>query len=405
MLAAPPSQLARWGALGLAAAVFGCSDGPAAPPMPSATAMSLEIQAGDGQTAAPGHAVALAPAVRVLDGSGKPLSGVTVRFEVVAGGGEVEHGSADTDSRGIASAGVWTLGGAKGANTMDATVDGLDPLRFTATAESPFSIAVRYVGPATARQRLAVDRAIERWTTAVVTELTDIPLTSAAGECFETQPAVDELIDDLLILVRFEDIDGEAGTLGKAGPCYIRTGSSLPIMGLLVLDNADLAKLETVGLLDDVVLHEVGHVLGIGSLWQQLGLVSGVGGSDPRFTGAHASAAYTLLDPAGGTVPVEGTGGAGTRDSHWRETTFKTELMTGFLGSAPNPLSAMTVASLKDLGYGTNAFAASDYALPAAGALPPVQFGELDETVVRPKYSVDQQGNRREIFHTSNGSR
>jgi hypothetical protein len=51
-------------------------------------------------------------------------------------------------------------------------------------------------------------------------------------------------------------------------------------------------------------------------------------------------------------VPVENTGGAGTRDGHWRESVFGSELMTGFYDSGvANPLSAVSAASLRDLGY------------------------------------------------------
>ncbi len=40
------------------------------------------------------------------------------------------------------------------------------------------------------------------------------------------------------------------------------------------------------------MLHEMGHVLGIGTIWQARGLVSGAGTSNPLFTGANAVAAY-----------------------------------------------------------------------------------------------------------------
>jgi hypothetical protein len=49
---------------------------------------------------------------------------------------------------------------------------------------------------------------------------------------------------------------------------------------------------------------------------------------------------------------------------HWREETFFNELMTGFLGSPPSPLSRLTVASLADLGYGVDFGAADPYSLP-----------------------------------------
>jgi len=56
-----------------------------------------------------------------------------------------------------------------------------------------------------------------------------------------------------------------------------------------------------------------------------------------------------------GAVPLETGGGSGTAGSHWSEAVFNTELMTGYndvgTEAIPDPLSALTVASLKDLGY------------------------------------------------------
>jgi hypothetical protein len=62
------------------------------------------------------------------------------------------------------------------------------------------------------------------------------------------------------------------------------------------------------------------------------------------------------------SVPVEGTQGSdGTINSHWRESTFGNELMTGFINSGTNPLSVMSIRSLEDLGYTVNAAAAEPY--------------------------------------------
>jgi Leishmanolysin len=68
-------------------------------------------------------------------------------------------------------------------------------------------------------------------------------------------------------------------------------------------------------------------------------------------------------------VPVENTGGPGTADSHWRETVFRNELMSGFIAEPGNPLSRMTVASLGDLGYEVDLEAAEPYVLPNLLAL------------------------------------
>jgi adhesin/invasin len=92
---------------------------------------------GIGQTATVNTAVAVAPAVLVTDGEGNPVSGIPVTFDVGSGGGSVTGGNATTGADGIARVGTWTLGRNAGANTLEATVEGLDlegsPATFTAT--------------------------------------------------------------------------------------------------------------------------------------------------------------------------------------------------------------------------------------------------------------------------------
>ena len=63
------------------------------------------------------------------------------------------------------------------------------------------------------------------------------------------------------------------------------------------------------------------------------------------------------------------TGGSGTRDGHWRESTFDTELMTGFTERGPMPLSVITVGALADLGYTVDRSKADPYTVPSTLAL------------------------------------
>ena len=136
------------------------------------------------------------------------------------------------------------------------------------------------------------------------------------------------------------------------------------------LDEADLADLQAEGMLEDVIVHELGHILGFGTLWNASSndFLVGGGTADPHFNGPGAIAAF---DAAGGSsrtfpkVPVENTGGSGTRDSHWREAVHNSELMTGWIesGGVLNPLSAITIASLADMGYAVNMSAADAYLL------------------------------------------
>jgi len=101
----------------------------------------------------------------------------------------------------------------------------------------------------------------------------------------------------------------------------------------------------------------MGHVLGFGTLWTNFNFLADPaldGGLDPAFTGPLAMAEFDTEGGAaytGAKVPVENTGGYGTADSHWRESVFGNELMTGWIGYPPNPLSGVTIASLADLGY------------------------------------------------------
>ena len=63
---------------------------------------------------------------------------------------------------------------------------------------------------------------------------------------------------------------------------------------------------------------------------------------------------------------MEATGGSGTALSHWRESVFTNELMTGWAGPGTSlPLSTVTIGSLADLGYTVN-YAAADPFIPAS---------------------------------------
>lgn len=158
-------------------------------------------------------------------------------------------------------------------------------------------------------------------------------------------------------------VDGQGGILGSSNYTGILNG--LPVSGSMVFDTADLAWLESSGDLPVVIRHEMGHVLGIGTLWASKALVAGAGGADPEFTGAKAVAAYDSLFGATGTVPVEAGGGSGTAGVHWRDATFGAELMTGYLNSGqPNPCSLVTVQSLADIGWQADPNAAEAYTPP-----------------------------------------
>jgi hypothetical protein len=253
-----------------------------------------------------------------------------------------------------------------------------------------FNIDIRFMGGTPNAVVLAAfQNARERWQRIITGNLPNVQFTQSAGTCAGVAyPALDEVVDDLIIFVLVTAIDGPGGTLGSAGPCWLRgEPSGLPVIGGIRLDSDDLDRMATNGTLTDVILHEIGHVLGIGTLWSrpQFSLLQGAGGSDPRYTGRRARHGFVLgggLTPE--SVPVENTGGPGTRDGHWREVILSNELMTGFVNSAGNPLSSITIGSLMDLGYQVNFGAADPYLLP--GVLGPnmLGFGTVERLAEEP---------------------
>jgi hypothetical protein len=99
-------------------------------------------------------------------------------------------------------------------------------------------------------------------------------------------------------------------------------------------------------------------------------------------------------------VPVENTGGQGTRDAHWRESIFGRELMQGFAKAGGMPLSRITTGSLQDMGYLVNLNASDSYSLTA-----PLRFDALgtiglslgNDIMDTPLIEVDQAGRQRLI--------
>jgi hypothetical protein len=160
------------------------------------------------------------------------------------------------------------------------------------------------------------------------------------------------VIDDILITASLASIDGGGGILAQAGPDFVRPGSYLPWQGTMQFDAADAGYYNGIGIFDDIVLHEMIHTIGFGTIWTNLGLISG-----GNFAGSRANA----TDSRSGLIPLELDGGAGTSYSHWDEETFGTELMTGFIDN-DNYLSYMTIASLGDLGY--NVVSGASYTPP-----------------------------------------
>ena len=215
-------------------------------------------------------------------------------------------------------------------------------------------------------------RARNRWMQVITGDLPSNQSSSIPAElkypCTNNPSAI---IDDLVICGRVvqidgtpeKPIDGKNGTiLGQGGALWIQqnpiTGKWMPVTGSMTMDIADIDRLIANSRLEGLVLHEMGHVFGIGGQWKRNSIVD----ENLNYIGQNAIRVWkndwgcvTNAPP----VEKDGDPGGGTRGVHWDEKCLKNELMTGY---APfGPLSRLTIATLNDLGYTVNYAAADPY--------------------------------------------
>ena len=325
-----------------------------------------------------GTAISTPVTLRVVDANGRGVKGQTVNFAVTAGGGSLAAATATTDANGNVTLPTWTLGKSAVAQTVHAT-SGSFSADVNASVRSDYGIEVRFFGDAMSAEHQALfTNAAARLRGIVTGDLINVQISEPidlATSCGMTGlPSIAEPIDDVIIYAAVQTIDGAGKVLAQAGPCLVRTAqyNRLTVVGVMSFDIADLEGLANGGRLQDVITHEMLHVLGIGTLWQTRNLLSGKGTDTVNYVGSLARVG--CVDSGGGaacaaSVPVENTGGSGTRDGHWRESTFDAELMTGYAEKGDMPLSVMTVAALEDLGYAINREAKDVYSVPTQSAI------------------------------------
>ncbi|CAM9592507.1 unnamed protein product, partial [Laminaria digitata] len=183
----------------------------------------------------------------------------------------------------------------------------------------PFFIEIDFIGTWTDARRAVFQAAADRWSEVI----THVPCGGS-----NDNPA-----GRLLISSTLQEIDGPGNVLGSAGPSMIWSACrTISFLGTMRFDIDDIANLERDGIFEGVILHEMGHVIGVGTLW-------GVGfGScttcretgGPAWTCPAAVSAYADIGGSDADI-VELDGGGGTACGHLDETIFDDELMTGFV--------------------------------------------------------------------------
>jgi hypothetical protein len=229
-------------------------------------------------------------------------------------------------------------------------------------AQASFNINISYSGSWTTAEQSAFTQAETFWES-VITGYQPSFMQEAAN--YNVTPT------GINIAATSAYIDGVGNVLGSAGPTTAWFGTTYVVAnsGAMNFDSADMTAMVNNGSFAKVVMHEMGHVLGIGTLWTDNGVYVDNSG---HYTGANALAAYRseFNQPGASYVPVELGGGTGTANGHWNEVDggagltgiqdaqgrdMRDEIMTGWLNNTPNAfISRTTKASLIDIGYTVN---------------------------------------------------
>lgn len=234
------------------------------------------------------------------------------------------------------------------------------------TCSAEFIIQVNYTGDQTYKP--IFDDAALRWQSLIPGYRNGFVIDRTSG----SSAALGSQLTTLQINASVTFIDGSGGILGSAGPSEYAVDQQnfrLATDGSMRFDSADVTSLVNSGVFDDVILHEMAHVMGFGTTWDFNNVyVDGSG----EFTGAVATSFWQSEFGQIGTPNVERGGGSGTMDGHWNEVDggagftnirdslgrdMRYELMTGWLNndSQGSPfISNMTLGSFFDIGYQAN---------------------------------------------------
>ena len=262
------------------------------------------------------------------------------------------------------------------------------PYRLFEDRGSPFDIELVFLDDFTEIEQKAWHQIAHRWEAAIQMDLPDYTFSARrnllCGDHSISIPAGEQIDDLRIYITNFVDLYGQGGF---GGPQISRRSSSMPIIGcvgIAVKSQGDFHGMWRTG------LHEIGHVLGIGTTWDRM--IRDLNG-DTHFAGPQAIAAF---DQAGGSdyqgakVPIGRLSDDPYYRSHWRGSVVSGELMTS---GGSSVLSAITLGALSDLGYTVDFSMADPYELPPPGAAKPVAdavpFCSLEVEGLPPTVYVD----------------
>jgi hypothetical protein len=183
--------------------------------------------------------------------------------------------------------------------------------------------------------------AAKRWEQIIISDIDDVPVseiddepTGAPGCSYPTGS-----IDDIYLCVSYKQLP--KGIIGQGGYNYIRNTNQLPILGYVQLDPDEIERERSGGYLNDLILHEIGHAIGLGTTR---------GNCPATNTLSKANLEYQRISNCSTPIPMDRPPSCG----HYSEACLGTELMTPSVMPGDSPISRITIGWLDDLGYDVN---------------------------------------------------
>lgn len=258
------------------------------------------------------------------------------------------------------------------------------------TTEPPaeeFDLELVIVDEGSASQNGIITRVAERYESMMGLGDFDATLNVAADECAPGMPEVTgQPLDDIAVYVMIGPLDGAGNAVAMSGTCpgWYRVGAGgwvgMPGLGAVVLDEADIAELESEGVLEAVVTREMARALGFNPLmWDAHGFLQNPSLPEEPDADTHMNAPLVVaaFNAAGGEgyagtrVPLENGAVEGISDVFWRASVFGDEVMTPYVTGDSQPLSRITLEALYEVGYELDVTMADPFTLASARSARP----------------------------------
>ena len=217
------------------------------------------------------------------------------------------------------------------------------PDRAPRDSTGQFDITVEFGEGFNEEWRQAILHSVARWEQVITA---DYPSSNASlagcGIAHEVS------VDDLLIHFEWQARTGEIGGAAQVCGTVATPGfpAERPNAGVVQMNSTryDTQRITDFIEVDRVVLHEVGHVLGIGTIWRDSGYVTQVG-AQMQFTGPNAVNAFRQRYPESTGVPLE------SDSYHWGDAVRDELMRAGGNRAQNNKITEVSIGALHDLGY------------------------------------------------------